>query len=342
MALSRRYVIGLLGFGGLALVLRGRRNRTKYRKADDTDDLYWVTPTAKRTTQAPCLDVARLLPELVPHAVTTVRLHPRRGPEPPRDGNKIGGLFFWPRNRDWPVCEEHLAPFVGVLQLRKEDFPEMRFPEAKDLFQLLWCPQNHQHSESWTKPIVFWHARAEATAPAEMIPPPRIALDDYLPFPCLLLPERVTEYPCEDLGQATKNRIERWSVREMLGPEAAKRPLDAWGRDIMDQPIDLYHFELSACPATKIGGYPSWIQRDETPICRCGRRMEHLLTMASWECDGGDFRRWLPKEDAHLQNPWPQAVTHAHGMMFGDAGSICYFICHHCPDWPVKSVAQCS
>lgn len=53
MALSRRYVIGLLGFGGLALVLRGRRNRTKYRKADDTDDLYWVTPTAKRTTQAP-------------------------------------------------------------------------------------------------------------------------------------------------------------------------------------------------------------------------------------------------------------------------------------------------
>lgn len=294
----------------------------------------------KRTTQPPCLDVVRLLPELAGHARTAVRLHPRRGPEPPRDGNKMGGTFYWPKDRPWPVCDRHRSPLVGILQLRKEDFPELGFSEREDLFQLLWCPQDHS---AWTESQVYWHERGEAPALLDIIPPPRCAEDCYLAKPCLLLPERVTEFPpYKDLAQGTRDKIERWSPRQLLGTRADERPLDYWGHDILDQPADLYEFELSSCPATKLGGYPHWIQRDETPVCRCGRPMQHLLTIASWEFDGANFRRWLPLEEKHLTNPWPARVVNAHGLMLGDAGSSFFFICRHCPEWPVLQVGQCT
>jgi hypothetical protein len=342
MVISRRLALWLLGLGGAAVIFRAWRKKEVHpaATAPRTDPGALVGPGAKRTTQAPCLDVAGLLPELAGRARTTVRLHPRRGPQPPRDGNKIGGLFHWPKDRDWPVCDDDQSPLVGILQLRREDFPELGFPGYADLFQLLWCPRDHA---IWTKHRVFWHKRGEAKLLLDESPHPGFAENEYLPQPCLLLPERVTEYPpLENVEEAIRDKIEHWSLPELLGPRARERPLDYWGKDILDQPSTLYEWELSTCPGTKIGGYPHWIQRDETPVCRCGRAMQHLLTVASWEFDGGTFRRWLPAEEKHLSNPWPQSVINAHGMMLGDAGSIYFFICRHCPEFPVQQVCQCT
>jgi hypothetical protein len=252
----------------------------------------------------------------------------------------MGGAFYWPKDRDWPVCDEHRSPLVGILQLRKEEFPEQGFPEREDLLQLLWCPQDHH---PWAEHRVYWHRRCEALDLLEDIPAPRSAEDNYLPTPCLLLPERVTEYPpYDELEQDCRDKIERWSPRELLGTQAETRPPDYWCKDILDQPSTLYKWELSACRGTKIGGYPSWIQRDETPVCHCGRSMQHLLTVASWEFNGGNFRRWLPVEEKHVTNPWPDSIINAHGLMLGDAGSIFFFICRHCPEWPVRQVCQCT
>jgi hypothetical protein len=136
--------------------IRGSRSPRSPHVTHGTDSGAALRPGARRTTQPPCLDVVGLLPELAGRVRTTVRLHPRRGPgpEPPRDGSKMGGTFYWRRDRAWPVCDEHRSALVGVLQLRKEEFPELGFPDRKNLFQLLWCPQDHH---PWAEHRVYWH-----------------------------------------------------------------------------------------------------------------------------------------------------------------------------------------
>lgn len=41
-------------------------------------------------------------------------------------------------------------PMTGVLQVYVRDVPELPFPHGTDLFQLLWCPNNHD--EPWYGP----------------------------------------------------------------------------------------------------------------------------------------------------------------------------------------------
>jgi hypothetical protein len=98
-----------------------------------------------RTTRPPRYEVAALFPELVGLARQTVRLHPRRGPEPPPDASKLGGHFLWPADEPWPICDRPHGRLVGaqealdacayvpVLQLRRDDFPELLFPGQADL-----------------------------------------------------------------------------------------------------------------------------------------------------------------------------------------------------------------
>ena len=37
----------------------------------------------------------------------------------------------------------HNTPYAPLMQLRRDDFPELPWPAGKDLFQLLWCPRAH-------------------------------------------------------------------------------------------------------------------------------------------------------------------------------------------------------
>jgi hypothetical protein len=293
-----------------------------------------------RTTRAPRFDVIALFPDLAGLAERTVRLHPRRGPEPAVNASKLGGRFLWPAGEEWPVCTEpewrregddsppHEHLFVPVLQLRRDDFPELHFPGDADLFQLLWCPNDHEITLS---PVcrVFWRKEAEVTDPLIWMSAPAPVEEEYLPRPCCLHPERVTEYPGPgELPDDLAEVIRRWEVD--CGQEAT------------------YELELSVAPGTKLGGYVDWIQGAGIPHCECGHPMEHLLTVASSEFSGGGWQRWCPMEDVQttgmsldeLQagHAWLdelKEIDRSTGIMLSDMGSLYVFICRGCPDWPI-------
>ncbi|MDA2808258.1 hypothetical protein [Nocardiopsis suaedae] len=163
-------------------------------------------------------------------------------------------------------------------------------------------------------------------------PPDESALEDHLPGPCVVHPEPVTEYPGrnlpEELKDALKERFERLEQEQ--------------GWEFM--------IHLAEAPGIKLGGYPSWAQDPDWPDCQtCGRRTEHLLTVASWEFDGGSWHTWLPAEDRPAD---PQAdvftiepassAQDAAGVMLGDVGGLYIFECRTCPDRPIEYRFDCS
>jgi hypothetical protein len=112
-----------------------------------------------RRTPKPVIDIAEVIPEMARLARTTVRLHPRRGVSA-RDASKMGSPIVWPSDEPWPVCSEHHSALVPVLQLRRQDVPEFAFRGDTDLFQLLWCPNDHETLE----PLMLRHRELLAKA----------------------------------------------------------------------------------------------------------------------------------------------------------------------------------
>ena len=143
-----------------------------------------------------------------------------------------------------------------------------------------------------------------------------------MPRPCVLHPERVTEYPhAFELDRELATVIEAWE--EQAG-EAT------------------YQYLLCTAPGTKVGGWPDWMQDPEWPVCDAGHAMEHLLTVSDTEFDGGTWPRWLAVEDAGAWDGPPDArfaVQSAAGLDFG-MGSLYVFICRTCPGWPIAQVYQ--
>jgi hypothetical protein len=41
------------------------------------------------------------------------------------------------------ITEQHNAAYLPIIQLRRDEFPELPWPAGTDLFQLLWCPRVH-------------------------------------------------------------------------------------------------------------------------------------------------------------------------------------------------------
>jgi hypothetical protein len=304
------------------------------------------------STPPPPRDITAVFPELRGLAATTIRLHPRKG-EPGVRNSSLGGPLLWPADEPWPTCEEsHPSdepvlvpleirtwdeaeawvatlgpgarldrsqirldggpasasldrsehppyPMIGVLQVSARDVPELPFPHGTDLFQLLWCPNNHDEPWYGPRPAAAWRHAASVTEP--LTDPPQTTFDtplnatSYLPAPCVLLPERVTEYPYPyDLPDALRDRLQGWDA----------------GQDI-DRP---YRRLLSTAPGTKLLGHPNWIQGPRWPVCVCGRRMTHLVTIASAEYGSG---RW---------NDVPTGSS-PHGIMIGDVGDMYLFTC---------------
>jgi hypothetical protein len=109
-------------------------------------------------TPPPLIDVSLRFPQLALRAKTTVRLHPRPS-TPDIACSHLGGSMLWPIEESWPECDAHEGedrtieedgveisipcPLVPIMQLFREDCPGVRFPENKDLLQLLWCPEEH-------------------------------------------------------------------------------------------------------------------------------------------------------------------------------------------------------
>ncbi|WP_344601667.1 hypothetical protein [Streptomyces glaucus] len=82
-----------------------------------------------------------------------------------------------------------------MAQLYLRDIPLLRPPGRSDLFQVLWCPYDHEPDR---KPATALFRRSAAAVVDVLAPPPEpyeTACDGYVPEPCLLAPERITEYP---------------------------------------------------------------------------------------------------------------------------------------------------
>ncbi len=298
-----------------------------------------------KTTPQPCRDVTVVVPELRSDMKTTVRLHPRRGSVAELGASKIGGRFLWPENEPWPYCEEHGIPYVGVAQLAKDDVPEIGFRPRTDLFQLLWCPRDHDPL-CIPKHLILWRSAKRVRKVLTRIPRPKLKSEDtdhdggcYLLKPCRLHPERVEEYPdFNELAGKVRRRLKKWDL------SSAEDIADALEDAGPFEPGEwLYRSELSVAPGSKVGGHVEWIQYPEIPTCRCRRKMDHLLTISTLEPFGE--RRWCPLEDrrrsANLDYEELLNLGHVTDLELGDGGSIYYFICRNCKDWPVEAVFQC-
>jgi uncharacterized protein (TIGR02996 family) len=318
--------------------------RDRAAKLRSEIDPAWLVRVRRCTTPAPPLDVATAIPDFIELARTTVRLHPRRGETLP-DESKIGGLFLWPEREAWPRCEEHDCPLVPALQLRKEDVPEVGFRSGTDLLQVLWCPHDHEGFYC-VAPRLFWRNRSQVQDPADAHPQPEEADEYYVPKPCVLLPERVVEYPDPfefDLSPHLRQALDESMPLQDTLALLQRMPVKKW--ELPDDVSRLYQCWLSTADGTKVGGYPDWVQAPAYSVCSCGTRMEHLISFSSWEFDGATWGRWLPIEerdvlvsDYEIRN----AVQSAAKWSFGDAGTIYLFICRNCPDWPINFHMQCS
>jgi uncharacterized protein (TIGR02996 family) len=161
-------------------------------------DPAWVQRVRRYTTPAPCRDITKLVPDLIPYARRTTRLHPHRAVgRLPEWASKIGGRFLWPTEEPWPTCSlcgVHLAP---ILQLRASDAPDIRFPAGTDLLQLFWCPDEDAHDYQ-PAPRAWWRTTAEVLQPRTDDPDlcgfPRVSdWQGYIPFECGVYPEPVVE-----------------------------------------------------------------------------------------------------------------------------------------------------
>ncbi|MFD8010863.1 DUF1963 domain-containing protein [Streptomyces sp. NPDC058955] len=291
-----------------------------------------------RRTPARPVDVEALFPELAPLRRESVRLHPRPGTPGPADSS-VGGPLMWPAAEAWPVCEEehydtdttsHLqpaTPMVPIVQIRRADVPGLPFPKGTDLLQVLWCP--YAHGE-YCYPLPRVHWRDSAAVGAVRPTPAADGLpEEWCPSPCVVHPEKVTEYPGGDLSRDAYDALE--SRFDALHAETGLR----------------YEHHLAEAPGIKLGGYPSWTQEPVWPDCEaCGDRMEHLLTVASWEYDGASWRTWLPEEDRTgdgraVGGPRDDGAHNPAGLELGDAGGVYIFECRTCPDRSVGHWFDC-
>jgi hypothetical protein len=155
--------------------------------------------------------VLDVLPELAVRQRLAIRLRPKRladGEALPRESSKLGGDFLWPADEPWPTCPTHKIPWVGVLQLRADDFPEFRFKSGSDLLQVLWCPQVGHRGHWNPEPVLVWRSAAAVTRPLLDTPRPP------LPGPA----EEAEEREMGELGNAIGwlRMIERQSARHSL------------------------------------------------------------------------------------------------------------------------------
>ncbi|RAY11225.1 hypothetical protein DPM19_31195 [Actinomadura craniellae] len=283
------------------------------------------------------MDVAREVPGMGAYARTVVRLHPRPGSPGVRDSH-IGGPFLWPAGEEWPHCAEpkyavgsgrNVAPerpvaMTAVAQLYAADLPELAFPPGKDLFQLLWCPGHHPATSYNPAFRLIWRRADEVTEVLAEPPVPHLVADtSYVPRPCALHPERVTEYPWhEELPPELQVRLKGWDAGEPL-----------------------YQDWLSVVPGCKVGGGMSWEVTDMPPTeCgTCGAPAGLLLQLDSTEWYGRPGEtRWQPLEEEHLA-PGTAEYRDAHeptGLKISQFSHGGFFQCTASFDHPPFYLAQ--
>ncbi|WEH29167.1 hypothetical protein [Streptomyces sp. AM 3-1-1] len=179
------------------------------------------------------------------------------------------------------------VPMLPVAQLYARDVPLLTRPIGTDLLQVLWCPSGHGCSEPRT--VLYWRDSATVTDLLGSPPPePVVEEEGYLPRPCVLAPEEVTEYPgIRELDKETRRELADESRWEAAGVR--------WDGEGAEEPHEYWSERLSTAPGWKTGGWTTWDLTDPYPrVCpACGTEQIPLLTIASSEGDEG----WRPLED---------------------------------------------
>jgi hypothetical protein len=230
----------------------------------------------------------------------------------------MGGPLLFAPAEPWPTCAEHPSlPLVSVLQIYRRDVPELPFPGGTDICQILWCPRPHDPdygplvSGRWTAVPPNGVSREAEPSPTDTHQP------DFVPSPCTLSPETVTEYPGSvDLPEDLYPDLDAWMATQGLRPE-------------------LYGAVAANAPGTKVGGWPRWVSRVATMECDRGHPMEVMVTVADDEWDGRSRHGWQPVEEQGSDEG-----RNAAGLAVGDTGRVFVFTCTRCDDRPMKGVTQ--
>jgi hypothetical protein len=290
--------------------------------------------------------MATRFPGIEAYRREATRLHPRPGSPDPRSSH-IGGALLWPSGEPWPTCDvPHMvevtttdsqgravtsykpqqhpaAALVPLAQLWAADIPTLPRHGGAALLQVLWCPHDHEfYDVGWVYgpiPRLIW--RGEEAEHWPVIGPEQPVLGHdmpYLPTPCVLHPELITDYP--------------WY--EELSP-SIQAELDTWDKE--HPSVENYQYGLSVAPGWKVGGWPAWHLTDQAEVTcgQCTARMDLLLTIDSSEWEGPPETRWRPVEEPPLSL---ETVTQNEptGVIVGRYGALRIFLCLRCVDAPVR------
>jgi Domain of unknown function (DUF1963) len=247
-----------------------------------------------------------------------VRLRPMPADSIEPQASKIGGLPWWPVEESWPKSGDHNCTLL--VQLRRDEFPEIAFPDEADLLQILWAPYfpDFSNGQFTPDPIVFWRPETEDVNVISGVPRLNNPGSGLIPESCELHPERIDDFPG---GEELLLMLPQSQVMALLEQAGAIEKI----------------MEICA-PGSKVAGYAHWLQPGRNPTCACGHEMELFLTLASWEYDSRTM--WQYADD----DTWLRSVQHApgwiSGLRIGDAGYLYFFYCSFCPARPVRMVAQ--
>ncbi|MGA5438168.1 hypothetical protein ACPCKW_01320 [Streptomyces griseoincarnatus] len=235
----------------------------------------------------------------------------------------------------WP--EECPVPLLPVAQLYVRDVPLLRPPGEADLLQVLWCPYDHE--PDW-KPstAVFWRSAASVVDVLATPPEPYEAnYSGYVPEPCLLAPEAITEYPNSlDLSPELRKVVGDWSRWQAAGADV--------DGSYAEHPPEFYDSNLANAPGWKVGGWPPWGRTD--PYRRyctvCEAQMVPLLTIASFEWDSSRHG-WVPYEDrAACAAGRPAGLSPAQPtrVEVGSTDNMQLYVCPTSPEHPHTDLIQ--
>ncbi|MBZ9599815.1 hypothetical protein K7B06_32720 [Streptomyces erythrochromogenes] len=293
------------------------------------------------TTPPRPLDIEALFPGLAAHRATATRLHPRAGRPTARDSH-VGGPLLWPAEEPWPACDEehrHSGPLLALAQLYSGDVPDLAAgPDGCDLLQVFWCPFDlHGPTGSGMHVRLRWRRSAEVRAILAPQPEPaRAGFEGYLPAPCVLHPEQVTEYPyIESLTGELGERVEEW---EDAREEAAYEVEDE------DLALPSYQSDLSVAPGWKAGGHAAWnVTGPGRMDCHdCGHGMRLLLTVDSyeWRSDSESWRPLPAGAAARARADTGGDANRPTGVAVGNFGKLNVFACPHDPAHPHRLSVQ--
>ncbi|MGW3991111.1 hypothetical protein [Streptomyces sp. NPDC004830] len=227
-------------------------------------------------------------------------------------------------------------PMIPVAQLYARDVPLPGSPPGADLLQVLWCPCDHSEF-AHPRTALRWRSSTNVTDILDNPPePPVIQFEWYLPQPCLLAPEQVTEYPSPlELSTELQRQlgdVSRW--------EAAGLTWDSTGAET---PQEFYFRNLCHAPGWKTGGWTRWGLTDPVPrpCPACGTETIPLVTIASREWNPGS-RSWMPEEERTNPTLLPLGTQPSNVTLLNiaDAYDLQLHVCPVSPDHPHIELVQ--